>query len=1013
MRFSRFLLLSLMVATLINPLVLAVDPPVGYDAFQYRNIGPTRGGRVTTVEGVVSRPGTFYMGATGGGVWKTTDYGITWKNISDRFFESPSIGAIRVVQSQPDIVYVGTGTDGIRSNVIVGKGMYKSTDAGGTWKHIGLREAGQIGAVEIHPLDPDIVYVAAIGQPFQPNDQRGVFRTRDGGKTWEKILFLADTIGAVDLEFAPDNPEIIYAAMWRVERKPWTIISGGYQAGGIYKSVDGGDHWEKLNGGLPTGLIGKSDLAVSPADPSRLYVLMEAPEGEGGLYRSDDYGATFRLVSTREEIINRPFYYCNITADPMNADVVYSLANRFMKSMDGGKTWQTLRPPHGDNHDMWINPENPKEFIESNDGGATITTNGGKSWSTLFNQPTAELYQVEVDDQYPYWLYAGQQDNTTIAVPSLPPWPAPAGPAAYWLNVGGCETGPAVPKPGDPDIVYANCKGRFGVYNKRTGQEQQYYIGATNIYGHDPDDLKYRFQRVAPIHVSPHNPDVVYMGSQYLHRTLDGGVHWERISPDLTARDPEKQVVSGSPITRDITGEEYYSTIYSIRESTVEPGIIWVGANDGPVHVTRDNGLTWSDVTPGMLPAGGRVDCVEPSHFNAGTVYIAVLRYQLGDWRPWILKSEDYGQSWKLLSDGTNGIPIDEPVRVVREDPQKAGLLFAGTESGIYLSMDDGKSWSPFRQNLPVTPVTDIKIHRNNLVLSTMGRGFWILDDIAPLRTFSEVVKENKTHLFSPVTATLFRYRRSRSGNVPDYPAPGMYIYYFLPDGLQGVKLSILDNAGNEVFVTQNTSSAESRRADPEREMQVGYGNQRFSGQPDNTPGLHRYRWNFHYRGPYDPVNRRFSTGPVAVPGMYKIRLEVGGAHQEAELVLKQDPRTAREGVTQEMLVKQRDLSIEVLELKARVLNLQVKIDAALKKYGQSRSSRKIKTYDQLKQLKSRVITAPGPYPTPELLDQLSYLYGMLSRADQVPGQDAYERYQELKKTYENLEMEYGKLRIK
>ena len=507
------------------------------ETFEYRCIGPTRGGRVTAVAGVASKPSTYYMGATGGGVWKTEDYGITWKNISDGYFASPSIGAITVDQNNPKTIYVGTGSDGIRSNVIAGKGVYKTTDSGKTWENVGLQKTGQIGAVEIHPTDPNTIFVAAIGQAFNANEERGLYRSKDGGKTWSKSLYISDEIGIVDVEFAPNNPNIIYAAAWKAKRTPWTIISGGMKEGGIYKSTDGGDNWTKLAKGLPQGLIGKADLTVSSNDPSRVYALIEAPEeesaaGRGGLYRSDDYGASFELVSHKKQLLDRPFYYCNIKADPQNADVLYASATQFFKSKDAGKTWKRMRTPHGDNHDIWINPTDSLNFIQANDGGVNVTLNGGASWSNQFNQATAELYQIEVDDQVPYWVYAGQQDNSTLALPSLPTYLRSGGQEQILLSVGGCETGPVVPKPGNPDIVYANCKGRFGVYNKKTGQEKKYYVGASNMYGHNPKELKYRFQRVSPIHVSPHNPDVVYHTSQYVHQTTNDGQTWETISPD-------------------------------------------------------------------------------------------------------------------------------------------------------------------------------------------------------------------------------------------------------------------------------------------------------------------------------------------------------------------------------------------------------------------------------------------------------------------------------------------------
>ncbi|MGH1434413.1 MAG: WD40/YVTN/BNR-like repeat-containing protein, partial [Lewinella sp.] len=526
------------------------------DVLQYRAVGPTRGGRVTAVAGTAMEPGTFYLGATGGGIWKTTDYGTSWHNVSDGFLPTPSIGAISVAQKDPNIVYTGTGSDGLRSNVIVGKGVYKSIDAGNSWSPVGLERVGQIGALILHPEDHNTVFVAGIGQPFQANSERGIFRTRNGGRSWEKVLYLSDEIGFSDVEMLPGNPNILFATAWKAVRKPWTIISGGTaEEGGIYKSVDGGDTWDKITKGLPGNLIGKIDVAVCPADSRVVYALVEAPNKEGGLYKSVDQGASFTQVSDFGGLRSRPFYYTNIRVNPQDCEVVYSLATGYYRSDNSGKDWQRMNPPHGDSHDMWINPDNPQLFIQANDGGANVTHNGGQTWSTQFNQPTAEIYQVEVDDQFPYWLYGGQQDNyTTIAVPSLPPDSRQAAGMGWVINTGGCETGPAVPKPGNHNIVYSNCKGRFGVFDKRTGVERSYYVGASNMYGHNPKDLEFRFQRVSPIHVSPHNPDVVYHTSQYVHRTKNDGQTWEIISPDLTAFEADKQVISGSPITRDITG---------------------------------------------------------------------------------------------------------------------------------------------------------------------------------------------------------------------------------------------------------------------------------------------------------------------------------------------------------------------------------------------------------------------------------------------------------------------------
>ncbi|MGB4974506.1 MAG: hypothetical protein WBO32_17705, partial [Cyclobacteriaceae bacterium] len=839
-----------------------------FKALTFRNVGPTRGGRSTTVQGAEKQPGTFYMGTTGGGVWKTDDYGTNWFNISDGFFKSPSIGTIKVYQEDPKIIYVGTGSDGIRSNIIVGDGMYKSENAGKTWTHIGLDKAGQIGSVEVHPTNPNLVYVAAQGQPFNPNKERGVYRTKDGGKSWENILYVSDSVGAVDIEIAPNNPNIIYAAMWRNERKPWTIISGANKIGGIYKSVDGGDNWKKVTKGLPQGLIGKIDFAVSPADPNRLYALIEAPKEERGVYRSNDQGESFRLVNNKKQLTDRPFYYCNIDANPLNADVIYVLATNFHKSIDAGKTWGEVEPPHGDNHDMWINPSDTSQFIQSNDGGANITFNGGKSWSTQENQPTAELYQVEVDDQYPYWLYAGQQDNSTIAVPSLPPYDAPGGARAFWMAVGGCETGPAVPKPGNPNIVYSNCKGNFGVYDKRSGQERQYHVGAMNIYGHNPKDLKYRFQRVSPIYVSSHNPDVVYHGSQFLHKTTDDGVTWETISGDLTANEPGKQVISGSPITRDVTGEEYYSTLYEINESKLKEGLLWVGANDGPIHVTKDGGKNWENVTPKNLPPGGRVDCIEPSPHAEGKAYAAILRYQVGDWMPYIYKTADYGKSWTLLTTGSNGIPEGFPTRTVREDPDQEGLLYAGTEYGLFISFNDGATWQSFQQNLPVTPITDIKVFRKDLILSTMGRSFWVMDNISPIHELTKAKESKTAYLYQPEDALRLRHRGTKKSDTPYYPDAGVTIDYTLKTKpTQEIKLEIL-NPDNRVVRTFTSEAPPKDTTKVGVDMATGFETKKSKGDLSKEEGTHRFRWDLYHEGPWDKdPARSLRGGPMVRPG--------------------------------------------------------------------------------------------------------------------------------------------------
>ena len=972
-----------------------------FGAFKYRTVGPERGGRVTTVTGTPMIPGTFYLGATGGGVWKSEDYGTSWNNVSDGYFETPSIGAIEVAVNDPNIVYVGTGSDGLRSNVISGKGVYKSIDAGKTWEHIGLREVGQIGAVEIDPTNNSVVWVAAIGNAFGPNSERGIYKTSNGGQSWEKMLFISDRVGFSDLELLPGNANIVYAAAWKAERKPWTIISGGTaNEGGIYKSINGGKDWIKLEKGLPKGLIGKIDLAVSPVDSSILYAVIEAPGKEGGLYKSMNQGKSFEQVSDNKGLVNRPFYYTNIELDPTNPEIVYSNANPLLKSMDGGKSWKRMSVPHGDNHDIWINPNNPNLLIQANDGGANVSHNGGKTWSTQFNQPTAELYQVEVDDQYPYWLYAGQQDNsTTIAVPSFPPSGVQYPGIGWIINTGGCETGPAVPKPGNHNIVYANCKGRFGVFNKLTGTEKGYYVGASNIYGHNPKDLKYRFQRVAPIHVSPHNPDVVYHGSQYLHKTVTDGIIWETISPDLTAFESDKQVISGSPITRDITGEEYYSTLYSIRESELVEGLIWTGSNDGVVSVTKNGGGSWKNVTPKKLPKGGRVESIEPSHFDAAKAYIAVDRHLLGDAKPYLYKTTNYGESWELISTDSNGIPSDFTARVLREDPVREGLLYAGTEFGVFVSFNDGQSWTKFQQNLPVTPITDLKIYRGDIVISTMGRGFWILDNITTLRQQEVNNLGNTPLLFKPDNTIRYQYPNISRTDFPKYPETSVIIDYYIPEGYKGgIQLEILDERRQTMATIVSDSTQLESSVEEEEDMNLSQTFRYADSKLEVKSGLNRFNWDLKQKGAWAKnENRRFKNGPMVAPGKYIVKLTAGDRSFEQEFGIVMDPRIEADGVSKQDIEKQIAMQNKVIDLLSEARQLQADLEKEAKDLKGKTATVQIARLDNvnsvLKQLKNE---EEGAYPQQMLVSQISYLLNMISSADQLPGKEAEGRYLQL-----------------
>lgn len=995
----------------------AVDPAL-FQGLKFRGIGPARGGRVTAVAGHRRQPGTFYMGATGGGVWKTVNYGQTWLPISDGAFETGSIGAIAVAESNPDVVLVGTGSAAIRSNVILGKGVYKSTDGGRTWRHVGLRDAGQIGSVRIDPRNPDVVWVAALGSPFGPGPARGVFKTTDGGATWRKVLFVNDRIGAVSLSLNPSNPDEIFAGMWQAQRKPWTIVSGGPASKtGLYKSTDAGDTWRKIDDGLPADLIGKIAVSVSPADPRRVYVLLEAPAPRGGLYVSDDGGERFRQVSGDPRLVSRPFYYIYVDAHPKERDTVYVNGNVsfFGKSTDGGRTWTVIPTPHADNHGMWINPDTPEIFIQSNDGGANVTLDGGASWSTQYNQPTAELYQVEVDDQVPYRVYGAQQDNSTLIVPSLPPLADGVDdPMQWWMRGAGCETGPVKPHPTDPAIVYGVCKGEFSRLSLRTGQEQHFWVYPQNRYGHAARDIRYRFQRTSPFEISPHDPRVIYHGSHVLHRTRDEGRAWEVISPDLTANEPGKQGVSGEPITRDITGEEVYSTIYAIEESPIERGVIWVGANDGPVHVTRDGGANWTNVTPKGLPPGGRVQQIDPSPHRKGSAYIAVYRYLLDDFAPYIYRTDDYGATWTRLTDGRNGIPADYPTRVVREDPDRAGLLYAGTEFGLFVSFDDGGRWQPLQLNLPRTPVTDLRLHRRDLVVSTMGRGFWILDNVTPLHalagskgepsashreTGAGATTASQDHagvrLIAPGPALRLRYSAARRRPAdPEFIQPGAIIDYVLAQPARTIRLDVLDAEGS-IVRTYSAGREPGRESDEQAGAMRGPRGRVAATPLGITVGHHRFIWDL--RASVEGVP---APGPHVPPGRYTVRITAGEAHAEAFVDVEMDPRVVADGVTARDVTGQYAFNLAVLRAvgEARALGRSVEAarDAA-RAAGEADSERTA----ALDALHATLVTAEGPYPQPMLADQFANIYRMTSQADQPVPADARLRFEDLAKALE------------
>ena len=996
------LLLSLFIGITVEaqmtaraPMMPSVDPAF-FNGLHYRLVGPSRGGRVTTVTGVPSQPKTFYMGVASGGLFRTIDGGATWAAITDGKVPLGSTGCVAVADSDPNVIYLGTGSDDVRSNVSTGRGMYKSTDAGQTWKFIGLYNAGQIGGVRIHPTDPNTVWVAAQGDAFKANAERGVFKTTDGGQTWKKVLFVSDQVGAMDIELQPGNPNVVYAWMSRLERKPWTIISGS-RDGGFYKSTDGGEHFNKIANGLPAELIGKANLAVTAAKPDRIYALVEAKPG-GGLYRSDDAGQSWTAMKSQPAqiangMIQRPFYYVALGADPTNADVVYTGAEGFYKSTDGGKTFTNFRTPHGDNHDIWISPKDGNIMIQSNDGGANISFDGGRTWSSQLNQPTAEIYGVWFDNQFPYKLYGAQQDNTTLIISSQPD----AQNREEWRTGPGCETGPIMPYPKDPNIVYGSCKGQYGVMNLATGQEKNYWVGAQSLYGNPANDLIFRFQRVSPMATSPHDPEVLYYGSQYLHRTRDKGVTWEKISPDLTAHPSCCQGASGEPITRDVTGEEFYSTLYAIAESPIEKGVIWTGSNDGPFYVTRDNAKTWTNVTPKDLPEGGRVQYIDISSHRKGSAYFAVYRYLLGDYQPYIYATDDYGKTWKRLTDGRNGIPNDWPTRVVREDPDREGLLYAGTEFGMFISFDNGGHWQPFQLNLPNVPVTDIKLHNNDLIVSTQGRAFWIIDDISALHQITPQTTTTDAYLFKPRDGY-----RTRVAPVNLAPA----LEYYLPANVTGpVTLEILDARG----VAVNSYNSETPVNTGRGGRGGGGGETAAPDDPDAAParrigppptrvtkngGLNRVTW--------DVRNKEGVTLP---PGRYKARLKVGDKTFTEGFNLLIDPRIAEDGVTVADLQEQYEHNMRMREMVTQVNQLVARVREAQTKLRNA-STADSDMAAKVTALAARLLTDPIRYSKPGLQAHITYLASMTANVDQKIGRDAIERYAVLRKELDALRAE-------
>ncbi len=981
----------------------------------WRSIGPFRGGRATAVAGIPSQPQVYYFGATGGGIWKTTDGGFNWLPVSDGQIATGSVGALAVSESDPNIVYAGMGEACIRGNASPGDGVYKSTDAGRTWKHIGLEQTQQIGAVVVNPHNPNIVFVAALGHQFASNPERGVYRSTDGGATWKQVFTRGPKAGAVDIVMDANNSNVLYASFWEVYRTPYSLESGG-PLSGLWKSTDGGETWKDLSHatGMPRGILGKIGVTVSPANSDRVWAIVEAEDG--GVYRSENGGDSWRRVNQDRDLRQRAWYYTHIYADPKNADEVYVLNTGVYRSNDGGRTYSSIQTPHGDNHDLWIDPNDPNRMIEANDGGVNATTNGGRTWSPENNQPTAQFYRVALDNDFPYHAYGAQQDNSTVRT-------ATRGRGGIterdWYDVGGGESGWIAPDPRDSNVVYAGSYGnlitRFDAF---TGVQRNINPWPDNPMGHPAADLKYRFQWSFPIVISPHDPKVIYAAANVLFKSTDEGQSWEPISKDLTRDDKTRQGSSGGPITKDNTSIEYYCTIFTVNESPITKGLIWVGSDDGLVNLTRDGGKTWSNVTPpkDILPEWSQINAIEPSPHDPATAYVAATMYKSDDYRPYLYKTSDYGKTWKMI---VNGIPANHFTRVIREDLKQKGLLFAGTEFGIYVSYDDGANWKSIQLNLPVVPITDLAFHKRDdeLVVATQGRAFWIMDDLPLLRELKGAAPTEDVRLFAPKeTIRAEGGGRGGGGNrtpivVGQNPPTGAIVDYWLKDRPTGeLKIEILDAAGK--LVNKYSSNAPARPAAAEDaapvvDEQGGGGGRGGFGAAPRAPaqaGMNRFVWDFHY-----PDATTFpgiimwaggTRGPLAIPGTYTVKLTVGDKTQSQSFVVKNDPRlktTPAEFSAQlELSLQLRDklsqVNQAVIDIRAAKKQLEdyaarLKDDAAAKKVADAArdlDKRLTAVEEELYQIKNQSSQDPLNFPI-KLNNRIAALLGVVQGTDAGP----------------------------
>jgi photosystem II stability/assembly factor-like uncharacterized protein len=994
---------------------------------KYRNIGPFRGGRAVAVAGITTQPSTYYFGATGGGIWKTTDSGATWAPVSDGQLKSGSVGALAVSESDPNVIYAGMGEACVRGNAANGDGVYKSVDSGKTWKHIGLADTYHIGRIVIHPRNPDIVFVAALGHLFGPNQERGVFRSTDGGKTWRKLLYRDADTGAVDLAMDPSNPNLIYATLWQIRRKPWTFESGG-KGSGLFQSTDGGDTWTEItrNEGLPKGVLGRIGVAVSPANPERVWVIVEA--AEGGVYRSDDGGKKWHKTNSENNLRQRAWYYSHIFADPKSAEIVYVLNTSMWKSVDGGNKFSMIRAPHGDRHALWIAPNDADRMIESDDGGATVSTNGGRTWSSEDNQPTAQFYRVALDNDYPYHIYGAQQDNSTVRIASRSDGRGIG--ERDWYDVGGGESGWIAPDPRNSQIVYAGSyDGYLTRYDHSTEQFRNVSVWPDNPMGYGAEGMKYRFQWDFPLVFSMHDPTKLWAGGNILFETTDEGKSWKPISTDLTRNDRTKQGPAGGEITKDNSGVEYYDTIFTIAESPLQQGLIWAGSDDGLVHVTRDGGQHWTNVTPKEMPDWIQINSMEASPFDAQTAYIAATMYKWDDFRPYLFVTHDTGKTWAAIN---RGIPDHSFTRVVREDPNHQGLLVAGTETGIFISFNGGADWQAFQLNLPVVPITDLAFHKREqeLVVGTQGRSFWILDDVPllyqlPAGALSPALKE-PAHLFQPKDAVRgVRGGFSIPSSIPvgQNPAGGVAIYYSLaakPEEKEEITLEILDGDGKLV---KKYSNIEKKKEQGPGDAEEGgdededFGPPRGSEKLPAAVGLNRFVWNLRYEDaakfPGLIMWAGSVDGPAAAPGKYAAKLTVGGQSQTQTFIVRPDPRVKARS---EDYAAQLALALQLRDKLSAVNQAVIAIREAKKQLARYENSDGVKdaakaldkklaeVEEALYQTKLKAGEDALNFPI-KLNNKLAALKGAVEESDTAPTRQEEQVYEDLA-TQSNAELE-------